>query len=482
MNATLIPPSVDLSALSLAQKQELLPLLQAKARFIEQNRLRYYRPYPKQLAFHASLVRERAFLAANQVGKTLGGGAEVAMHLTGRYPEWWVGRRFDKPVRAMAGSESAELTRKGVQRILLGPPEDKAAWGTGFIPADAIVTYSSRAGVADAVASLTVKHSSGGNSVIQFASYDQGRSKWQADTLDLVWFDEEPPPDVYTEGLTRTNATGGIVFGTFTPLKGMSDVVMRFVQAEHRDRSVTYMTIDDVGHLSAEDKERIISSYPPHELEARTNGIPMLGSGRIFPVTEESISIQGFTIQPHWPRIAGIDFGWDHPTAAVWVTWDRDSDTVYIYDTYRAKEVTPVIVASAARKRGDWIPVAWPHDGLQHYKGSGKQLAQQYRDEGVNFLRNNATFDDGTNGVEAGLMLMLDRMQTGRLKVAAHLSDWWEEFRMYHRQDGKVIKERDDLMAATRYAIMCLRYAITHPDAADDFDSETRHYADQDLQ
>ncbi len=381
----------------------------------------------------------------------------------------------------MAGSESAELTRKGVQRILVGPPEDKSAWGTGMIPGDCILNTSSRQGVADAIASMTVKHVSGGNSVMQFASYDQGRTKWQADTLDLVWFDEEPPQDVYTEGLTRTNATGGIVYGTFTPLKGMSDVVMRFVQGEHADRSCTYMTIDDVGHLSAADKARIIASYPPHELEARTKGIPMLGSGRIFPVTEASISTPGFTIQPHWPRIAGMDFGWDHPSAVVWLTWDRDTDTVYIYDCHRQREATPAIIASAIRKRGEWIPVAWPHDGLQHDKGSGKQLAQQYRDEGVFFLHSNATFEDGSNGVEAGLMLMLDRMQTGRLKVAAHLNEGWEEFRMYHREDGKVVKERDDLMAATRYALMSLRYAVTHPNAADDFDADQRQYRDQDL-
>jgi len=469
MSDNLTLRSLDLSKLSLQQKIELLPLLQAKARFIEQNRLRYYSPYEKQKEFHAKgkTKRERGFLAANQVGKTIAGGAETAMHLTGLYPHDWGGLRFDKPIRSMAGSESAELTRKGVQRILVGPPEDKSAWGTGMIPGDCIVSTSSRQGVADAIASMTVKHVSGGNSVIQFASYDQGRTKWQADTLDWVWFDEEPPEDVYTEGLTRTNATGGSVIGTFTPLKGMSSVVMRFVQGEHQDRSVTYMTIDDVDHLDAETKARIIASYPPHELEARTKGIPMLGSGRIFPVTEESITVKGFAIQPHWPRIAAIDFGWDHPTAVVWLAWDMDTDTVYVYDTFRQKEVTPVFVASAVRKRGDWIPIAWPHDGLQHDKGSGKQLAAQYRDEGLNLLHSNVKFEDGSNGVEAGLMLMLDRMQTGRLKVAAHLHDWFEEFRMYHREDGKVVKERDDLMAA------CF-----HPDTEVMTDSGPRRIAD----
>jgi hypothetical protein len=63
--------------------------------------------------------------------------------------------------------------------------------------------------------------------------------------------------------------------------------------------------------------------------------------------------------------------------------------------------------------------------------------------------------------VEAGLMDMLQRMQSGRFKVFNHLNDWFEEFRLYHRKDGKVVKEGDDLMAATRYAIMMLRFAST---------------------
>lgn len=404
----------------------------------------------------------------------------MAMHLTGEYPDWWDGRRFDKPIRAMAGSESAELTRKGVQRLLLGPPEDRSAWGTGMIPGDAIVGHSMRQGVADAVASIAVRHISGGNSVIQFASYDQGRSKWQADTLDLVWFDEEPPIDVYTEGITRTNATGGSVFTTFTPLLGMSSVVMRFLKEENQDRNVTFMTIDDVGHYSEEQKRKVIDSYPEHEREARTKGIPMLGSGRVFPVSEASIKLEGFTIYPHWPRIAGMDFGWDHPTAVVWMAWDRDADTVYVYDCYRQREATPAIASSAMRKRGDWIPVAWPHDGLQHDKGSGKQLAEQYREEGLELLPRQASFEDGSNGLEAGVIMMLDRMQTGRLKVAAHLADWWEEFRMYHREDGKIVKERDDLMAATRYGLMMLRYAELKPGTIESADGY--NYKNEDLE
>jgi len=168
-------------------------------------------------------------IAGNQLGKSYCGAAEAAIHLTGQYPEWWEGRRFDKPVRAWAGSKTGEVTRDGVQRLLVGEPKNESAFGTGLIPGDALEDWSRRQGVPDALDSVLVRHVSGGTSTLGFKSYDQGREKWQGETLDFVWFDEEPPMDVYMEGLTRTNATGGMAYLTFTPLLGMSDVVSMFL-------------------------------------------------------------------------------------------------------------------------------------------------------------------------------------------------------------------------------------------------------------
>lgn len=431
-----------------------------------QNRLKDYDPYNKQVEFHevGASHRERLFMAGNQLGKTWAGAFEVAMHLTGIYPDWWKGRRFDRQTSWMAGSESGELTRKGVQRLLLGPPQLREQWGTGAIPRACIDgTPPMKPGVPDAVSSIAVKHVSGGTSVIQFASYDQGRTKWQADTLDGVWFDEEPPEDIYFEGLTRTNATGGMVMVTFTPLLGMSEVVRRYILEKPAGTVVVNMTIYDVRHYTKEQADAIVATYPAHERDARAKGIPTLGSGRIFPLADEQVSIPAFEIPPHWPLISGIDFGWDHPTAAVKMAWDRDSDCLYVVNCYRDKEKTPVMHSASLKPWGDWVPWAWPHDGLQHDKGSGDQLAELYRAHGLNMLPERATFEDGTNGVEAGLADMLERMQTGRLKVFSHLADWFEEFRLYHRKDGKVVKLADDLMAATRYALMMKRFATTKP-------------------
>lgn len=170
-------------------------------------------------------------MAGNQLGKTLSGSREVAMHLTGDYPDWWDGHRFNRPIRAWAASKTGEVTRDGPQRMLVGDPRQQEEWGRAAIPKSALRQHSRRQGVADALDGIVVKHETGGLSTLTFKSYDQGREKWQADTLDLVWYDEEPPLDIYMEGLTRTNATGGIVMITFTPLLGMSEVVRMFLQS-----------------------------------------------------------------------------------------------------------------------------------------------------------------------------------------------------------------------------------------------------------
>lgn len=466
---SLVPQSV----LELPPKYlEFLVLQEKQARY-KANKLAYYRPYTKQKDFHAAgrHFRERLLMAGNQVGKTLAGGNEFAMHATCEYPKWWEGRIWNRPIMSWAAGVTSELTRDGVQRFLLGRPNEI---GTGTIPRWRIRDYTMKRGVADAIDTVQVRWGGGGDvsvgdSIIQFKSYDQGRQKFQQESLDLAWLDEEPEYEIYSETLTRTNATGGAVFMTFTPLEGMTQTVMRFVTEKSPGTHVTMMTIDDAGHFTPEQRAMIISSYPEHERDARTKGIPMLGSGRVYPVIEASITIQPIDLPKHWPRLAALDFGYDHPTAIAWLAWDRDTDTVYVYDCYRLREALVPIHSAVLIGRGQWIPVAWPHDGLND-TAVGPQLAQQYRDAGVNMLAEHAQYDviDGgtpentkssRTSVEAGVSDILTRMRSGRFKVFNHLNDWFEEFRMYHRKDGKIVKLADDLMCATRYGIMSLRYA-----------------------
>jgi phage terminase large subunit-like protein len=400
-------------------------------------------------------------MAANQVGKTIAGGSEGAMHATGRYPDWWDGKTFDRPTAAWVGSPTGETLRDNPQRILLGRVGQR---GTGTIPKDAIADVAPGAGIPDLIGTIVVKWGGGGDvqageSTIGLKSYVQGREKWQGETLDWLWFDEEPPQDIYTEGLTRTNVAQGPVYLTFTPLLGMSGVVRSFLLDKSPDRNVTVMTIEEAEHFTPEQREKIIRSYPVHERDARTKGIPILGSGRIFPVSEEKITCAPFEIPAHFHRLGAMDFGWDHPFAAVELAWDADQDIVYVIKAHRLREATPVVHAGAIRSWGP-LPWSWPRDGRREtLEGAGIALAEQYGAQGLNMIALHAQFVDGSVSVEAGLMDMLTRMETGKFKVFASLLDWFEEFRLFHRKDGKVVKEGDDLLAATRYGVMMLRFA-----------------------
>lgn len=234
-------------------------------------------------------------------------------------------------------------------------------------------------------------------------------------------------------------------------------------------RHVTLMTLEDAEHFSPEEREALWNKYPDHEREARGKGIPMLGSGRVYALSDEQVKCpEAFQTPSHWPVIGGIDFGFGHPTAAVRIAHDLDADITYITHIYRVKEATPIVHAGALRAWGN-IPWAWPHDGEHETAaGAGVDLATQYRNQGLDMLAERAKFEKMSRkagqstsraSVQAGIMELLDRMQGGRLKVFPHLWEWFEEFRLYHRKDGKVVKQFDDLMDATRYAHMMLRYA-----------------------
>lgn len=447
--------------------------------------LDFYTPYPKQELFHNYSIshRERLLMAGNRVGKSFCGAAEMAFHLTGQYPDWWMGRRFARPIKAWAASDTGLTTRDVVQSKLCGPYADRAKFGTGAIPKDCVDwknDVSLARGVTDLFDTVLVTHRTNGvidgKSILTFKSYEQGRKKWQGEAVDVIWCDEEPDEDIYGEALARLAPTdpaeeGGIIFITFTPLLGRSSVVLRFIEPpspeyillhpEERpeDRTWVSMTLEDALHITPEARAKLIAGYKSTEREARVKGTPILGSGRVFETPEETImEAMVAAWPPNWFYLWGIDFGVGHPFAAALLAWDKDADVIHILHTIRMKDAKPIEHAKAMKAILPGCPVAWPHDGAAREK-SGEVVMKLYKKEGLNMLPEHATFPEGGYGTEAGVLELGTRASTARLKVAAHLSDWFEEYRFYHRKDGLIVKVRDDLLSATRIGVMMRRKA-----------------------
>lgn len=452
---------------------EILKQVENLYRQLGTHKLHSYEPYDWQKDFHAAGKDhpERMLMAANRVGKTMSAGAEVAYHATGEYPDWWEGKRFDHGVLIWTGSPTNETSKDIVQKELLGGVGEEL--GTGWIPKSKIIGKPStrQAGIRDVVDSFKVRHASGGVSTINLKTYEQGWKKWQGTAPHVVWNDEEPDDYmIFSEAQTRILTSGGIVLVTFTPLSGMTELVEHF-QAGGKGVYLQGATWEDAPHLSEEDRDRLASSYRVHEREARTKGIPMLGEGAVFPVADDDIRKDPFKIPRYYARIKGCDFGMDHPAAGVELAWDRDQDIVYVIDCYKKPGETAPYHAAWFNKANPWVPVSWPHDGLNREKSGGRTLADAYRKHGVAMLGKSARYKKtpgekekgGAQPVEPIVDEALERMMTGRLKVFSHLNAWFDEKRSYHRKDGKIVDKRDDILKATFYALMMLRYARTEP-------------------
>lgn len=436
------------------------------------SKIRGYAPYPWQKEFHSASQHnpERMLMAANRVGKTMSAGAEVTYHLTGNYPDWWEGRRFEHPVLAWTGSPTNETSRDIVQNELLGGLGDKL--GTGWVPRALIVgkPATRQAGVKNVVDSFQVRHKSGGLSTCVLKTYEQGWQKWQGTAPHVVWLDEEPDDYmIYSEAQTRILTSKGIILVTFTPLLGVTELVEHF-QTGGKGIYIKGATWEDAPHLSNEDKERLAQSYRAHEREARTMGIPMMGEGAVFPIADSEIACKPFEVPAYFARIKGCDFGMDHPAAGVEIVWDRDQDIIYVVDCYKKAGETAPYHAAWFNKSNSQVPVSWPHDGMNREKSGGKTLAQAYREHGVNMLSKSARYPrapgemqakGGPQPVEPIVDEVYERMRTGRLKVFSHLSEWFEEKRSYHRKDGRIVDRRDDILKATFYAVMMKRYAAS---------------------
>jgi phage terminase large subunit-like protein len=424
--------------------------------------------YPKHLDFFKAGKRyvERAFIAGNRTGKTHAGVYEMVLHLTGLYPDWWEGRRYDRPIAAWICGDRGEIMRDSIQRLLIGSMTDP---GTGLIPKQVIDKTKThmQPGVPGFIAHMDIPHVSGSYSTMAFKTYKSGQEAFEAAAVDVIMCDEECPYDIYQECLMRILSTKGMIYLTFTPDSGLTETVLHFFKdgsfeaGAASGKYVCMVSWNDVPHLDEETKKILLESIPPHARDARTKGIPWLGSGAVFPVVWDEIFIDPFPIPDYWARCYGLDVGWNHPTAAVWIAYCQETDTVYIYDEYKRAQEKPEVHAAAIKSRGAWIPGVIDPASAGSSQYDGKRVIDGYIGQGLNLF-----FAD--NSLDAGIMELLSRFSTGRLKIFKTCQNLQHELRLYrYDKHGKVVKQLDDAICATRYGVMS-GLTIARPEYLDD--------------
>ncbi|PFX12219.1 Large terminase protein [Stylophora pistillata] len=442
---------------------EYAELLQSCATRYYQERFLYYAPHDKQQKFHAAgkTAKERLFLAGNRTGKTFCGVMEVAMHLTGHYPDWWTGHRYELPIEAWAAGVTNAETYQVLEKAYIGDVSTPGAIAPHLILGQDRLKHLYK-----------IQHISGGVSQLRFKSYEQGRKTFQGAKIQVVHLDEEPPRDIYVEALMRTMSTQedhhGMMLLTMTPLSGLTDMVLHFQETVeegkqspqlvdegvvHKGKCYIQASWSDNPHLKEEEKASILQSLKPHEREAREKGIPALGMGMVYPVAEHTITCEPKPLPDHWPLVYGIDFGWNpSPTAVLFAAYDRDNDILYFYDEYTATERTPEQhVYHLLQKNSQFKNMRGVFDpaGKISAQKDGESLVQLYRKQGIyNLLA-------ADNSKEKGIQEALQRMQTGRLKIFKTLHQTLKELRMYARDDLGIPKKRNDhLMDAMRYVTL----------------------------
>lgn len=476
---------VDLSTLSRVELEELFHTLEELDNRTRYNKLDYIFPedgplsrhaYEKTISFmNASLnFNELLLVGGNQIGKSFGAAYFAAMHISGKYPDWYTGKRLIGDILIWVCSLTAARVRDNMQTYLTGNISDI---GSGFLPKKGFKEVKPKHGVPNAIDTIIYNREDGGRAVLVFKSYDQGRRAFQGDRVDLIINDEEPEDaEIYSEQLMRTITTKGILMTVFTPLRGLSKVVLRFLEngrfpehnvPKHNEHIyIENVTWDDAPHLSEEDKARIIKGLLPHEIEARTKGIPSVGSGRVYPLSEREIAVVPFAIPDHWPRVYGLDVGFVDETAAIFLaldidTYGEDDPIVYIYNEYYSERKFPMDHATRLNRMGaDWIPgVIDPSSNKGSAQKNNSSYFEQYRNLGLDLTNAN-------NKVEEGIFTVTNMFTNKRLFIFNRCTSLLSELSLYVFDDQGGIKrnQKDHALDAMRYAIMSgIKRAIRRP-------------------
>ncbi len=438
--------------------------------------------YDWQLEFCENTLNyyESCLCAANQIGKTYLGTTIDAFHLTGEYPKDYPGHRFSFAPHCWCLGYSMEKTRDLLQTALFGEFVGGEFTG-GLVQKEKILSWESATGTSNAMRTVRVRHINGGTATLQFWSYSQGQHAIMGDVVDWVHIDEEPKdqkirPQVLTRTINGDHGKGGRVIYTFTPENGRTELVIKFMDDPSSEQSFMQKGWIDAPHITDDKRERMLMQYPAHQRDMRTKGVPMLGHGRIYDLSEEFITCEPFDIPDHWFVVNGMDFGWDHPQAHIQLVEDRDTGNFYVTYAWKSSKVSANDAWGAVNRWNKGVPVAWPHDGLQHEKGRDDAVQQMkhYLNAGFKMMPTHAThppynkngkLTTGGNSVESGIYEIHDLMRKGQFKVFLGAREFFQEFNQYHRDEkGKIVKTMDDILDAVRYAYMMRRNSIRKGD------------------
>lgn len=412
--------------------------------------------------------RELMMSGGNQLGKSEVLRYLISMHLTGDYPDWYTGVRWDKPFMCAIGGKTGRTTRDVLTDQILGRWGER---GTGMLPMSIVdeddIVYKT-GGCFKEIDYFEVKHRSGYKNRAICFSYAQPVGNIMGYTIDWIACDEEPPGDFYSELRARLLHTMGHIFISMTPLDGVFEVYTQFENDEKR--WLQHYTIDNAAHLTPAQVEFRHNEYPPGhpERDARLYGRPIRGTGLFFFMPDADIVVEPFKIPDHWKVLIGIDF--PHTVsgyfAAVKVAYDTESDTVYVISEYKQNNQNRAVYAERVRAMGgDRIPVAWPQDG-NRLMDDGRTEATYYKDLGLRLMTKAAhrqTLDGKrVNATMPVISEMVDRFVDGRLKIFSTCPVWLDEKKKFTHKNGKVQRKFDNddhLIDATVKAVMMLRYS-----------------------
>ena len=285
--------------------------------------------HKKQLAFHKCPKRNRWVFGGNRSGKTECGAVEAVYMARGIHPF----RENRDNVFGWVVSLSTQVQRDVAQSKILHYLEPSWIEDVTMITGK---KQSLKYGIID---QIRIKNVFGGTSVIGFKSCDQGREKFQGSSLDFVWFDEEPPKDIYEECRMRVLDKKGDIFGTMTPLKGLTFIYDEIYLNSKNSPDVwcEFMEWADNPFLDSEEVNALTDSMSDDELESRRYGRFRSGVGLVYSEFDENYHvIDPFEIPSDWQDTVSIDPGLNNPLSAHWYAVDYDGNVYVVAEHFEA--------------------------------------------------------------------------------------------------------------------------------------------------